>query len=96
MEKFKRENNQKIQNFIPKALMLHLNYLLTGLLKILERSYKCLLQTEYCLTRVPRRIETFVTRKITLGLSKIIYGLEKCLYLGNLYSLRDWGHAKIM
>ena len=36
----------------------------------------------------------FVTRKITLGLSRVIYGLEKCLYLGNLYSLRDWGHAK--
>ena len=42
----------------------------------------------------PRRGETFVTRKITIGLSRIIYGLEKCLYLGNLYSLRDWGHAK--
>ena len=42
----------------------------------------------------PRRGETFVTRKITIGLSKIIYGLEKCLYLGNIYSLRDWGHAK--
>jgi len=42
----------------------------------------------------PRRGETFVTRKITLGLSKIVHGLEKCLYLGNLYSLRDWGHAK--
>ena len=42
----------------------------------------------------PRRGETFVTRKITLGLSKIIHGLEKCLYLGNIYSLRDWGHAK--
>ncbi len=42
----------------------------------------------------PRRGETFVTRKITLGLSKIVYGIEKCLYLGNLYSLRDWGHAK--
>ena len=42
----------------------------------------------------PRRGETFVTRKITLGLSRVIYGLEKCLYLGNLYSLRDWGHAK--
>ena len=42
----------------------------------------------------PRRGETFVTRKITLGLSRIIYGLDKCLYLGNLYSLRDWGHAK--
>ena len=42
----------------------------------------------------PRRGETFVTRKITLTLNKIIYGIEKCLYLGNLYSLRDWGHAR--
>ncbi len=42
----------------------------------------------------PRRGETFVTRKITTGLSRIIYGLDKCLYLGNIYSLRDWGHAK--
>ncbi len=42
----------------------------------------------------PRRGETFVTRKITIGISKIIFGLEKCLYLGNIYSLRDWGHAK--
>ncbi len=42
----------------------------------------------------PRRGETFVTRKITIGLSKIIYGLEKSIYLGNIYSLRDWGHAK--
>ena len=42
----------------------------------------------------PRRGETFVTRKITIGISKIICGLENCIYLGNLYSLRDWGHAK--
>ena len=42
----------------------------------------------------PRRGETFVTRKITMGISKIIYGLDKCLYLGNIYSLRDWGHAR--
>ncbi len=42
----------------------------------------------------PRRGETFVTRKITIGISRIIHGLEKCLYLGNIYSLRDWGHAK--
>ena len=41
-----------------------------------------------------RRGETFVTRKITRGLSRIDVGLEKCLYLGNLNSLRDWGHAK--
>jgi len=42
----------------------------------------------------PRRGETFVTRKITRGLSNIYYGKEKCIYLGNLDSLRDWGHAK--
>ena len=41
-----------------------------------------------------RRGETFVTRKITRGLSRIHRGLEKTLYLGNLDSKRDWGHAK--
>ena len=41
-----------------------------------------------------RRGETFVTRKITRGLSRINYGLEKCIYLGNLDAKRDWGHAK--
>ncbi len=42
----------------------------------------------------PRRGETFVTRKITRGLTRINYGLESCLYLGNIDSKRDWGHAK--
>ena len=42
----------------------------------------------------PRRGETFVTRKITQGLSKISVGLQKVLYLGNLNAKRDWGHAK--
>ena len=42
----------------------------------------------------PRRGETFVTRKITRGLSNIALGLENCLYMGNLDALRDWGHAK--
>ena len=42
----------------------------------------------------PRRGETFVTRKITRAVSNIAQGLEKCLYLGNMDSLRDWGHAK--
>lgn len=42
----------------------------------------------------PRRGETFVTRKITRGLSNIAQGLENFLYLGNLDALRDWGHAK--
>lgn len=42
----------------------------------------------------PRRGETFVTRKITRGLSNIAQGLERCLYMGNMDALRDWGHAK--
>mgnify|MGYP001200702166 CR=1 FL=1 len=42
----------------------------------------------------PRRGETFVTRKITRGLARISVGLENCIYLGNLNSLRDWGHAR--
>jgi GDPmannose 4,6-dehydratase len=42
----------------------------------------------------PRRGETFVTRKITRGLANIAVGLEKCLFMGNLDSMRDWGHAR--
>jgi GDPmannose 4,6-dehydratase len=42
----------------------------------------------------PRRGETFVTRKITRATAKIALGLDTCLYLGNLDSKRDWGHAK--
>ena len=42
----------------------------------------------------PIRGETFVTRKITRALARIKLGLQDCLYLGNLDSLRDWGHAK--
>ncbi|MDY7547878.1 GDP-mannose 4,6-dehydratase [Glaciimonas sp. CA11.2] len=42
----------------------------------------------------PLRGETFVTRKITRALARIQLGLQDCLYLGNMDSLRDWGHAK--
>ena len=42
----------------------------------------------------PRRGENFVSRKIIIGLIKILKGKQKTLYLGNLYSKRDWGHAK--
>ena len=42
----------------------------------------------------PRRGETFVTRKITRGLSFINEGIQNCLYMGNLNSQRDWGYAK--
>lgn len=42
----------------------------------------------------PRRGETFVTRKITRGMTRVALGLDDCLYMGNLDSLRDWGHAR--
>jgi len=42
----------------------------------------------------PRRGETFVTRKITRGLARVDAGLDDCLTMGNLDSLRDWGHAR--
>jgi GDPmannose 4,6-dehydratase len=42
----------------------------------------------------PIRGETFVTRKITRAASKIVMGLQDCLYVGNLSAMRDWGHAK--
>ncbi|ATX81999.1 GDPmannose 4,6-dehydratase [Mariprofundus ferrinatatus] len=42
----------------------------------------------------PRRGETFVTRKITRGISNVAQGLEKCLYMGNMDALRDWGHSR--
>jgi GDPmannose 4,6-dehydratase len=42
----------------------------------------------------PKRGETFVTRKITRGLARIAWGLDECVYLGNLDAKRDWGHAR--
>jgi GDPmannose 4,6-dehydratase len=45
------------------------------------------------LSESPLRGETFVTRKIVIGLCKIKLGLQKTLFLGNLYAKRDWGHA---
>lgn len=42
----------------------------------------------------PIRGETFVTRKITIGLTEIALGLRDCLYMGNIDAMRDWGHAK--
>jgi GDPmannose 4,6-dehydratase len=42
----------------------------------------------------PVRGETFVTRKITRGLARVKLGLQDCLFLGNLYAKRDWGHAR--
>ncbi|VDY79246.1 GDP-mannose 4,6-dehydratase [Escherichia coli] len=55
----------------------------------------CMPVTVSCSTHEsPRRGETFVTRKITRAIANVSQGIEKCLYLGNMDSLRDWGHAK--
>ena len=42
----------------------------------------------------PLRGETFVTRKVTRAVSRIVLGMQKKVYMGNLSSKRDWGHAK--
>lgn len=42
----------------------------------------------------PMRGETFVTRKVTRALPRIVLGMDECLYMGNLNALRDWGHAR--
>ena len=42
----------------------------------------------------PRRGETFLTRKVTMGVAKIFLGKLKCIHVGNIYAKRDWGHAK--
>jgi GDPmannose 4,6-dehydratase len=41
----------------------------------------------------PRRGETFVTRKITMSVARIVRGLQECMYMGNIDALRDWGYA---
>ena len=42
----------------------------------------------------PRRVETFVTHKITRSFANITHGLEECLYMGNINTQRGWGHTK--
>ena len=42
----------------------------------------------------PRRGETFVTRKVSMGIAKIFLKQLSCIYVGNIYAKRDWGHAK--
>ena len=69
--------------------------MLFGLLLIIGKHIQFTPVMGFCLTmNLKRRGETFVTRKITRGLTRIVFGLEDCLYLGNLESVRDWGHAK--
>ena len=71
------------------------NYTHIGLLLIIEKSYKIYACNGILFNHEsPVRGETFVTRKITMGLARIKLGLQDILYLGNLNAKRDWGHAK--
>ena len=70
------------------------NYMHIGLLLTIGRHMIFLLVMEFFSIMKVLEEETFVTRKITRGLTRIHYGLEKSLYMGNLNSKRDWGHAK--
>jgi len=85
----------KTRPFIHARLMVRRRFMASGLPKITERLTIFLLVTASCLTmQSPRRGETFVTRKITMATAAIALGKQDCLYLGNLNSQRDWGHAK--
>ena len=58
------------------------------------RAKGCMPAMEFLNHESPRRGGTFVTRKITRGLARVDAGLDDCLYMGNLNSMRDWGHAR--
>ena len=86
----------ELTSFNPRSMgMEYQNFLLYGFVIIIEKHMGCSYVMAYFLiTSQKRRGETFVTRKITRGLSNIALGKEKCLYMGNLDAKRDWGHAK--
>jgi GDPmannose 4,6-dehydratase len=82
-------------NFYPKSPYGAAKLYSHWITKIYRESYGIFASTGILFNHEsPRRGETFVTRKITRFLARKYYGLEKVLYLGNLYAKRDWGHAK--
>ena len=93
---FQRRNlKTKRHLFILKAPMVWQNFMLIGLQLIIENHTKCLHVMEYFLImKVQEEEKLFVTRKITMGLNAIDQNIQKVLYMGNLDSLRDWGHVK--
>ena len=98
-ELFGESNKNKIfnekSNFYPKSPYGASKLFAHHITKIYRESYKMFACNGILFNHEsPRRGETFVTRKITRFLTKWIYNLEKVLYLGNLYAVRDWGHAK--
>ena len=98
-ELFGKINKQKIFNekseFNPKSPYGASKLFAHHITKIYRDSYKIFACNGILFNHEsPRRGETFVTRKITRFLTRWLYGLEKTLYLGNIYAIRDWGHAK--
>ena len=71
------------------------NYIPTGITRNYREAYNIFACSGILFNHEsPRRGETFVTRKITMGLKAISAGKQDCLLLGNLNASRDWGHAK--
>ena len=81
MEKYKKKQSENTK-FYPKSPYATSKLFAYWITKNFEESYKMFASNGILFNHEsPRRGETFVTRKITLGLSRIIYGLDKCLYL---------------
>ena len=82
---------------IQEALMPFRSYMHIGLQRTTVMHMVFLLaMASYLITKVQEEVETFVTRKITRGLSMPDLGIDDCLYLGNLNAKRDWGTLKTM
>jgi GDPmannose 4,6-dehydratase len=98
-ELFGEQNKKKIFNeisqFHPKSPYAASKLFAHQITKIYRKSYKIFACNGILFNHEsPRRGETFVTRKITRFLTRWMFNLEKTLYLGNIYAIRDWGHAK--
>jgi len=98
-ELFGEQNKKKIFNersqFHPKSPYAASKLFAHQITNIYRKSYKIFACNGILFNHEsPRRGETFVTRKITRFLTRWIFNLEKILYLGNIYAIRDWGHAK--
>jgi GDPmannose 4,6-dehydratase len=98
-ELFGEINKKKIFNekseFHPKSPYGAAKLFAHQITKIYRQSYKIFACNGILFNHEsPRRGETFVTRKITRFLTRWVCSLEKILYLGNLYAVRDWGHAQ--
>ena len=98
-ELFGEINEQKIFNekseFHPKSPYGVSKLFAHQITKVYRESYKIFASNGILFNHEsPRRGETFVTRKITRFLTRWKFNLENILYLGNIYAVRDWGHAK--